>query len=174
MRKWIYLVIGIVLITNGVIAIGFLPYPFNILQALWGLLGIFLLWKAIKRFGIGDSNARQWFQANKGWVQLTSLAIASLLFVLVGWLVGLISLVLFVITFEVITRGKREEGKRVEASSGNVWQRIESHKRQIHLTSLAIAFLLFLSGGWQVGSTYLVLFVVTFEAITRGKRRVCP
>ena len=55
MKKWIYLIIGIVLCINTIVAIigivtGHLPIHIGIIQALWGILGIYLIVKSKKKF----------------------------------------------------------------------------------------------------------------------------
>ena len=50
MRKWVYLIIGIVLVVNGIVALIHMLFPTTIFQALWGILGLWLIYKAAKLF----------------------------------------------------------------------------------------------------------------------------
>ena len=50
MKKWLYLVFGILLVGNMIAAIIYTPFPVYIFQALWGIPGIILLRKATKLF----------------------------------------------------------------------------------------------------------------------------
>jgi len=49
-KKWVYLIIGLVLIVNGMLAFLYASLFVALMQGMWGLVGVYLLWRSIKSF----------------------------------------------------------------------------------------------------------------------------